>query len=99
DVAGARGSGRSVVPLLRERHERALKIFTVHGLERFATDVEREECVQLLADESRRRAFRNALKDFNRSLETVLPRPEAREFVPDAKSFGVISTLARARYR
>ena len=99
DVEGALSSVRSEVPLLRERHERVRKIFTVHGLERFDTDVEREECVQLLADESRRRAFRNALKDFNRSLETVLPRPEAREFVPDAKSFGVIATLARARYR
>lgn len=99
DVEGALSSVRSEVPLLRERHERVRRIFTVHGLDRFGTDSDREECVQLLADESRRREFRGALKDFNRSLETVLPRPEAREFVPDAKAFGAIATLARARYR
>ncbi|GAA1084976.1 type I restriction endonuclease subunit R [Nocardiopsis metallicus] len=99
DIEGALSSVRNEVPLLRERHERVRKIFTVHGLDRFDTEEEREECVQLLADESRRREFRNALKDFNRSLETVLPRPEAREFVPDAKSFGAIATLARSRYR
>ncbi|WP_084392188.1 type I restriction endonuclease subunit R [Nocardiopsis listeri] len=99
DVEGALSSVRSEVPLLRERHERVRKIFTIHGLEEFDTEGKREKCVQLLADESRRREFRGALKDFNRSLETVLPRPEAREFVPDAKSFGAIATLARARYR
>ena len=99
DIEGALSSVRSEVPLLRERHERMRKIFTIHGHDRFDTDEDREECVQLLADESRRREFRGALKDFNRSLETVLPRPEAREFVPDAKSFGVIATLACARYR
>ena len=99
DIEGALSSVRSEVPLLRERHERVRRIFTIHGLDRFDTDDDREECVQLLADEARRREFRGALKDFNRSLETVLPRPEAREFVPDAKSFGAVATLARARYR
>ncbi|MGW5877745.1 type I restriction endonuclease subunit R [Nocardiopsis terrae] len=99
DVEGALSSVRDEVPLLRERHERARRVFTVRGLEVFDTDEAREECVQVLADEHIRREFSNALKEFNRSLETVLPRPEAREFVPDAKAFGAIAEVARGRYR
>lgn len=99
DIEGALSSVRDEVPLLRERHERVRRVFTIHGVNRFDTDQAREECVQLLEDERRRREFTNALKAFNRSLETVLPRPEAREFVPDAKAFGAIAEITRARYR
>ncbi|WP_197024183.1 type I restriction endonuclease subunit R [Nocardiopsis sp. CNT312] len=99
DIEGALSSVRDEVPLLRERHERVRRVFTVRGLTDFGTDQAREECVQVLADERIRREFSNALKEFNRSLETVLPRPEAREFVPDAKAFGAIAEIARGRYR
>lgn len=99
DIEGALSSVRDEVPLLRERHERVRRVFTVRGLEAFDTDEAREECVQVLADERIRREFSQALKDFNRSLETVLPRPEAREFVPDAKAFGAIAEITRGRYR
>ncbi|WP_435105331.1 type I restriction endonuclease subunit R [Nocardiopsis synnemataformans] len=99
DVEGALSSVREEVPLLRERHERVRRVFTIRGLDRFDTEEAREACVQVLEDERIRREFRGALKDFNRSLETVLPRPEAREFVPDAKAFGAIAEVARGRYR
>lgn len=99
DIEGALSSVREEVPLLRERHERVRRVFTIHGVDRFDTEEAREECVQLLADERRRREFTNAFKAFARSLETVLPRPEAREFNHDAKAFGAIAEIARARYR
>ncbi|WP_017574345.1 type I restriction endonuclease subunit R [Nocardiopsis kunsanensis] len=99
DVEGALSSVRDEVPLLRERHERVRRVFTIRGLDRFDTEQAREHCVQVLADERVRHEFRSALKAFTRSLETVLPRPEAREFVPNAKAFGAIAEVARARYR
>ncbi|WP_444962772.1 type I restriction endonuclease subunit R [Nocardiopsis sp. M1B1] len=99
DIEGALSSIRDEVPLLRDRRERVRRVFTGRGLDRFDTDEAREECVQLLADDGVRHEFRTALKAFNRSMETVLPRPEALEFVPDARDFGTVDALARARYR
>ncbi|GAA4920129.1 type I restriction enzyme R subunit [Streptomonospora salina] len=99
DVEGVLTSVKDEVPLLRERHERVRRVFTIRGLERFTTDAEREECVQVLEDDRVRMEFFNAFKEFTRSLETVLPRPEAREFGADAKAFGAIGEAARRRYR
>ncbi|NYE48311.1 type I restriction enzyme R subunit [Spinactinospora alkalitolerans] len=99
DVEGALSSVKDEIPLLRERHERMRRVFTIRGLDRFASEADREECVQVLEDDRIRMEFLNAFREFTRSLETVLPRPEAREFVGDAKAFGAIAEVARRRYR
>jgi type I restriction enzyme R subunit len=55
--------------------------------------------VQILSDERLRAEFVVKLKEFNRTLDDVLPRPEALEFVNDAKQLAYIHALARNRYK
>ncbi|MCA1772306.1 MAG: restriction endonuclease subunit R, partial [Halomonas sp.] len=43
--------------------------------------------------------FMVKLKEFNRGLDDVLPRPEGLEFVNDAKRLAYIHALARNRYK
>ena len=59
-------------------------------------------CVDLLRDEILRVEFNNYLKDFLDTLDTILPRPEARypyNFVQDAKKFGLIKKSVADLYR
>jgi type I restriction enzyme R subunit len=62
----------------------------VHGIER---------SVGVLRDEKLRAEFHLLLKTFLATLDTVLPRPEALEFVHDAKVFALAQAKARNRYR
>lgn len=58
-----------------------------------------EKAVQVLADERLRAEFVVKLKEFNRTQDDVLPRPEGLEFVNDAKQLAYIHALARNRYK
>lgn len=96
DVEGALQSLKDEIPKLRDRHRRAVSIFTDQGIENIE---DAEVCVELLRDERLRAEFTVKLKFFLSTLDLVLPRPEALPFVKDAKTLTFIQTRARNLYR
>ncbi len=96
DIDGALQSLKDEIPLLRDRHLRVIDVLRGQGVDSLA---DTEEAVQALADERFRADFVVKLKEFNRTLDDVLPRPEGLEFVNDAKQLAYIHALARNRYK
>ncbi|WP_114835628.1 HsdR family type I site-specific deoxyribonuclease [Agrobacterium tumefaciens] len=96
DIDGALVSLNDQIPILRDRHIRVVDIFRRTGLDDLADD---ETCLNVLATEKARAEFSVKLKDFLKSLEIVLPRPEGLPFVKDAKRLAYIYARARNRYR
>jgi type I restriction enzyme R subunit len=96
DVAGALRSLKDEVPILRDRHLRAIDLFRSRGVESLD---DTEACVAILANEKRRAEFTVKLKQFLASLDLVLPRPEGLPFSGDAKRLAFIHTRARNRYK
>jgi type I restriction enzyme R subunit len=95
DIAGALVSIRDELPLLVDRHRRACAIFEQRGLS--IGDV--QSCVELLADTEIRADFVVKLKKFLKSLNIVLPRPEALAYATDAKQLGFVNRVAARLYR
>ncbi|WP_346796702.1 type I restriction endonuclease subunit R [Halomonas sp. Bachu 37] len=96
DIEGALQSLKDEIPLLRDRHLRVIDVLRAQGVDDLD---DTEEAVQALADERLRAEFVVKLKEFNRGLDDVLPRPEGLEFVNDAKRLAYIQALARNRYK
>ncbi|SDM31451.1 type I restriction enzyme, R subunit [Franzmannia pantelleriensis] len=96
DIEGALQSLKDEIPLLRDRHLRVIDVLRSQGVDDLD---DTEEAVQALADERVRAEFVVKLKEFNRGLDDVLPRPEGLEFVNDAKRLAYIHALARNRYK
>ncbi len=96
DIDGALQSLEDEIPKLRDRHRRAVDVFTSRGVEDI-DDV--EACVELLRDEKLRAEFHVKLKQFLATLDLVLPRPEGLPFDNDAKTLAFIQARARNRYR
>lgn len=89
---------RDELPKLRDRHQRVIALFTQNG----CTIDDLDTCVDLLRDERLRVEFNDYLKDFLDTLDTILPRPEARyphNFVKDAKQLGLIKKAVADLYR
>lgn len=99
DAIGALVSIKDELPKLRDRHARVLAVFAQAGIDTFDTEEDVEACVEVLRDEALRARFRALLKPFLTTLDTVMPRPEALPFVNDAKRLGIISLMAKRRYR
>lgn len=96
DIDGALVSLTDQIPILRDRHIRVVDIFRREGLDDLSDD---ESCLQVLATEKVRAEFTVKLKDFLKSLEIVLPRPEGLPFAKDAKRLAYIQARARNRFR
>jgi type I restriction enzyme R subunit len=96
DIEGALVSLNDQIPVLGDRHIRVVDIFRRAGLDDLSDD---EGCLNILATEKARAEFTVKLKDFLKSLEIVLPRPEGLPFVKDAKRLAYIHARARNRYR
>ncbi|WP_280549321.1 MULTISPECIES: type I restriction endonuclease subunit R [unclassified Halomonas] len=96
DIDGALQSLKDEIPLLRDRHLRVIDVLRSQGVDSLA---DTEEAVQALGDERVRAEFVVKLKEFNRTLDDVLPRPEGLEFVNDAKRLAYLHALARNRYK
>nr|WP_298249666.1 type I restriction endonuclease subunit R [uncultured Halomonas sp.] len=96
DIEGALQSLKDEIPLLRDRHLRVVDVLRGQGVDDLD---DAEEAVQALGDERLRAEFLVKLKEFNRSLDDVLPRPEGLEFVNDAKRLAYIHALVRNRYK
>lgn len=98
-AAGALRSIDEEAGRLSDRHARIRHFFTSHSIEPADAPAVIEQCVQLFANPELRARFDVDLKRFLVSLDIVLPRPEARPFVVDAKLFGKIQFETRRRYR
>jgi len=96
DVEGVLQSLKDEIPKLRDRHRRAVDVFTSRDIDDIA---DTEACVVLLRDEKIRAEFQVKLKQFLATLDLVLPRPEGLPFVNDAKTLAHIQARARNRYR
>lgn len=99
DIDGALRSLNAEIERLGSRHERVRQLFVQRGVEPGSTPEAIEACVELLADEALRAQFDVDLKRFLTTLDIVLPRPEARLFVADAKRFADLQRRVRQRYR
>lgn len=96
DIDGALASLSDQIPVLQDRHIRVVDIFRRAGLDDLSND---EDCLQVLSTEKARAEFTVKLKDFLKSLEIILPRPEGLPFVQDAKRLAYLQARARNRYR
>ncbi|MBA2678881.1 MAG: type I restriction endonuclease subunit R [Ktedonobacteraceae bacterium] len=95
DVQGALVSIKDELPLLADRHRRVLALFQAHTCP--LDDLER--CVNLLKDVKIRADFDVKLKKFLQSMDIVLPRPQALDYIADAQQLGLINKAASATYR
>jgi type I restriction enzyme R subunit len=95
DIEDALRPIEDLIPLLRDRYQRVVSLFTSRGL----TLRDTEACVNLLREARLRARFTVALQQFLQTLNTVLPRSEALPYVEDAKQLGLIRTKAVKRYR
>ncbi len=96
DIEGVLQSLKDEIPKLRDRHRRAVDVFTARDVDDLA---DTEACVELLRDEKLRAEFHVKLKQFLATLDLVLPRPEGLPYVNDAKTLAHIQARARNRYR
>jgi len=96
DVDGALQSLKDEIPVLRDRHLRTVDLFRSRGIENLS---DFEACVEVLGDERLRAEFTVKLKQFLKTLDVVLPRPEGLPFASDAKLLAFIYARARNRYR
>ncbi len=58
-----------------------------------------EECVKLFEPEEKRAKFKQAFKDFARSMDIIMPDPIADPYRSDLKTLSRIYRLVRNRYR
>ena len=80
---------------LRAQRARVRAVFSDHGATPGPSAEAKENCVQLLVDGAVRDRFETELSRFLATVDTVLPLPKAREFLPDARARGP-SLAARA---
>jgi type I restriction enzyme R subunit len=91
DVSGALRDASTEIAKLEPRLQRLRMMF------RAPEDI--EGCVQELADDALRDRFTAELARFARTVNTVLPDPAAKPYLPDLKRFMVVKVTAQRRYR
>ena len=96
DVAGVMRGLSDELPILRDRHQRLVNLFSSRGVDFRGPD---EPCLQLLGEARLRAEFNVKLKQFLELLELVLPRPEALPYVRDSRRLSFLYVRARKRYR
>ena len=96
DVDGVLKSFKDEIPKLQAQRDRVVQLFESRGVDDIS---DTESCVHLLRDERLRAEFVVKLKQFLRTLDLVLPRPEGLPFVGDAKAASFIYARARNLYR
>lgn len=103
DIEGAiKSLETDQVHSLRAQRARLHALFNELGITLNADDPDTdtmENCVLLLADGPLRDRFETELSRFLKTIDTVLPMPAAREFLPDAKLFAEVAARTRRRYR
>lgn len=101
----------SEMPVLEERYQRLLQLFTNHKVKKIKDFVEGKlttieadtaivhEAVTLLQDEKIRADFDVYLKKFLKSMDIILPNAVAQPYRIPAKRFGYILSVTKERYK
>jgi len=101
----------SEVPVLEERYQRLLQLFTEHKVSRLRDFVEGKlatveedaavvhQAVKLLKDEKIRADFDVYLKKFLMSMDIILPNKAAHPYRVPARRFGYILRVTKERYK
>lgn len=101
----------SEVPVLQERYQRLLNLFSEHRVRQVQAFVEGKlstveddgavvhEAVKLLKDEKLRADFDVYLKKFLSSLDIILPHTAGQPYRVPAKRLGYIQRVAKERYK
>jgi type I restriction enzyme R subunit len=101
----------SEMPVLEERYQRLLQLFTTHKVTKIKDFVEGKlatieadaavvhEAVTLLKDEKIRADFDVYLKKFLMSMDIILPHTAAQPYRIPAKRFGYILRVTKERYK
>ncbi|MEM8807830.1 MAG: HsdR family type I site-specific deoxyribonuclease, partial [Cyanobacteria bacterium P01_G01_bin.38] len=101
----------SEMPVLEERYQRLLQLFSAHKVANIRDYAEGNlatvadnaavvhEAVKLLKDEKLRADFDVYLKKFLTSLDIILPNPIAQPYRVPAKRLGYILRVAKERYK
>ena len=111
ELASGLKSISSEVPVLQERYQRLLQLFSGHRVaqvqafaEGHLPDIEADarvvhEAVNLLKDEKIRADFDVYLKKFLSSLDIILPHAAGQPYRVPAKRLGYIQQVAKERYK
>lgn len=99
DAEGAPTDFGVEIAKLEPRRDRLRMLFTDRNVIPADTPEAIEACVQLLEDDELRTRFDGALKKFLSTVDTVMPRREAKPFLADARLYPIIAAWARARYQ
>ena len=78
-------------------HSTIENFFKKYGIENWRNNL--DECVDLLVDEDTRNEFISLLRMFDRTMDKVLPDPEALKYVTDLKLLHFIKANARNKWR
>lgn len=101
----------SEIPILEERYQRLLQLFSSHKVEKLREFVQGKlpsveadakvvhEAVKLLKNEKIRADFEVYLKKFLMSMDIILPHPAAQPYRIPAKRFGYILRVTKERYK
>ncbi|HOY24160.1 MAG TPA: HsdR family type I site-specific deoxyribonuclease [Cellvibrio sp.] len=101
----------SEVPVLEERYQRLLQLFSANNIKGVHEFVEGKlpsveadaavvhEAVKLLKDEKIRADFDVYLKKFLSSMDIILPHPTAHPYRVPARRFGYILSVTKERYK
>ncbi|MFE7588029.1 type I restriction endonuclease subunit R [Kitasatospora sp. NPDC057512] len=99
DAEGAPTDFSAEIARLEPRRNRLRMLFAERGVTPASDKSAIEDCVQLLADDELRSQFENALRKFLITVETVMPRREAKPYLADVRLFAEINTWVRDRYQ
>jgi type I restriction enzyme R subunit len=96
DISGVLTDITNELPKLAARHRRILDFFQNHGI----VDIRVvQSCIDLLREQKLRAEFTPKLEAFLETLDRIMPRPEARPYLNDAKLLGYINKVAANLYR
>lgn len=93
DVQGAMMPIESELPRLQTRHRAAMRFFDR------VNKKDDEACIRVLEHEDIRTEFDLAFKRFSKSMELIMPNPQANPYRDDLKFLGYVRKLAMQRYR
>ncbi len=93
---GGMETKRDEIPHLEVRHRKVMEVFTGNGIPDIRSI---EACVDLLEDVKIRADFVHKFRQFLISLDVVLPLPEGKKYLRDAKILGFIAKVAANLYR
>ena len=96
DIRGALINIKDELPKLDDRHRRVIGLFSERGI---ADISDINACVDALRDVELRAEFINKFAEFAKSMDIILPRPEALPYIYDMKLLGFINKTAANRYR